>query len=102
MKVSPSLPQHQRMYVRVVSQVIFSVAGQDVFRKLQERVLKWAFDPKRNVRGIPDGAWAGETFEIDTDSSEYAAAIELEDPSYWAFRCRQSLWDTANRIWTTE
>ena len=90
------------MYVRVVSQVIFSVVGQNVFRELQERVLKWSFAPKRYVRGIPDGAWDGETFEIDTDSSEYAAAIKLEDPTYWAFRCKQSLWDLANRIWTTD
>ena len=91
-----------RVYTRIISQLILTAKGPDIFRELQERVLKWAFDPKRNVTGIPDGAWEGDTFEIDTDRSEYAAAVRLIEPKYWAFRCRQSLWDLENRIWTTE
>ena len=92
----------ERVYTRIISQLILSAKGPDIFRELQERVLKWAFDPKRNVTGIPDGAWEGDTFEINTYYSEYAAAVRLIEPKYWAFRCKQSLWDPENRIWTTE
>jgi len=90
-----------RIYVRVVSQVSLTVTGENIFRELQERVLKWGFDPQRNLKGIPDGAWDGETFDIDADNSERAAAIKLDDPKYWAFRLSERLKDT-NRIWTTE
>ncbi len=87
--------------VNAVSQVSLTVSGDNIFRELQERVMKWAFAPERNLKGIPDGAWEGETFEIDAENSERAAAIKIEDPNYWAFRFSERLKDT-NRIWTTE
>ncbi|MEP1934516.1 MAG: hypothetical protein ABJN75_22875 [Hoeflea sp.] len=90
-----------RIFVRIASQISLVVNGEDIFRELQERVLKWAFDPSRNLKGIPDGAWDGESFEIDAEHSERAAAIKLDDPTYWAFLLRERLKDT-NRIWTTE
>ena len=100
--MATTLPLSGRVYVRIASQIILTAAGSSIFRELQERVLRWAFDPSRNIRNVPDGAWKGDTFEIDIDNSEYAAAVKLVDPKYWAFRCKQSLWDTENRIWTTE
>ena len=63
--------------------------------------MKWAFDPKRNLRNIPDHAWEGESFEINAENSERAEAIKLDDPKYWAFRFVERLKDH-NRIWTTE
>ncbi len=90
-----------RISVRLTSQISLTISGEMIFRRLQERVLKWAFDPKRNLRGIPDGAWEGETFEIDTDDSERVAAIKLDTPKYWAFRLSERLKDV-NRVWTTE
>ena len=63
--------------------------------------MKWAFAPERNIRGIPEDAWKGESFEIDAENSERAAAIKIENPKYWAFRFSERLKDT-NRIWTTE
>lgn len=91
----------QRIFVQIASQVALVVRGDDIFRELQKRVLKWGFDPGRNLRNIPDGAWEGETFEIDQDNSEQAEAIRLDAPRYWAFRLRERLKDTS-RIWTTE
>ncbi len=90
-----------KIFAQVSSQVSLEVSGENIFRELQERILKWAFDPKRNLKGIPDGAWDGESFEIDADNSEGAAAVKLDDPKYWAFRLRERLKDR-NRIWTTE
>lgn len=95
------MTSNNAIIVRAVSQVSLTVSGDNIFRELQERVMKWAFEPKRNLRGIPDSAWDGETFEIDAENSERAAAIKLEDPKYWAFRISERLKDT-NRIWTTE
>lgn len=91
----------RRIFVQISSQIGLVVRGNDIFRTLQERVLKWGFDPKRNLRNIPQGAWEGETFEIDQDNSEQAEAVRLGQPRYWAFRLRERLKDTS-RIWTTE
>ncbi|MEZ0000744.1 hypothetical protein [Sinorhizobium fredii] len=91
----------RRIFVQVVSQVGLVVRGDDIFRELQKRVLRWGFDPSRNLRNIPDGAWEGESFEIDQDNSEQAEAVRLDKPRYWAFRLRERLKDTS-RIWTTE
>lgn len=63
--------------------------------------MKWAFAPERNLRSIPNEAWTGETFEIDAENSERAAAIKINEPNYWAFRFSERLKDT-NRVWTTE
>ena len=92
-----------RIYVRVSSQISLAVCGESIFRGLQKRVLKWAFSPERNLGAIPEGAWDGETFVIDRENSERAAARKLENPKYWAFRLIERLKDKdANRIWTTE
>lgn len=90
-----------RIFVQIASQVGLVVRGTNIFRELQERVLKWGFAPDRNLRNIPDGAWDGNSFEIDQDNSEQAEAIKLDEPRYWAFRLRERLKDTS-RIWTTE
>ncbi|WP_136661241.1 hypothetical protein [Nitratireductor sp. XY-223] len=90
-----------RIFVWLSSQVSLEVSGENIFRTLQERILKWAFDPQRNLKGIPDGAWEGKSFEIDADNSEGAAAVALDDLKYYAFRLRERLKDR-NRIWTTE
>lgn len=91
----------QRITVRVVSQVALNVTGDKIFRVLQERVLKWLFEPERNVRSVPDGAWEGETFNIDVDHSEQVEAIKLVNPKYWGMRLSERLKDPG-RIWTTE
>lgn len=90
-----------RIFVLISSQVSLTVHGSGVFRELQERVMKWAFDQKRNLRGIPETAWKGESFEVNAENSEYAAAVKLDTPKYWAFKLRERLKDH-NRIWTTE
>lgn len=90
-----------RLFVKVSSQVGLTVCGDNIFPTLQERVMKWAFDPKRNVQGVPDEAWRGEAFEISTENSEQVEAVVLEEPRYWAFRLCERLKDTG-RIWTTE
>lgn len=87
--------------VRVVTQVTLQVTGDNIFRVVQERVLKWLFDPARNVRSIPDGAWEGNSFTIDVDHSEHVEAIKLDSPNYWALRLSERLKDPG-RIWTTE
>jgi hypothetical protein len=87
--------------VRVVSQVTLQVTGENIFRVVQERVLKWLFDRDRNVRSIPDGAWEGKSFTIDVDHSEQVEAIKLDHPNYWALRLSERLKDPG-RIWTTE
>lgn len=91
----------QRIFVRVVSQVGLNIVGEDIFRGVQERVLKWLFDPSRNVRPIPNGAWEGSSFAVDTEYSEQAEAITLDQPNYWALRFSERLKDPG-RIWTTE
>lgn len=91
----------QRIFVQIASQIALVVRGENIFRELQERVLKWGFDSSRNLRNIPDGAWDGDSFEIDQDNSEQAEAIKLDEPRYWAFRLRERLKDTS-RVWTTE
>lgn len=91
----------QRIFVQIASQITLVVRGTNIFRELQERVMKWGFDPARNLRNIPDGAWRGDSFEIDQDNSEQAEAVKLDTPKYWAFRLRERLKDTS-RIWTTE
>lgn len=91
----------QRIFVQIASQITLGVRGTNIFRELQERVMKWGFDPQRNLRNIPDGAWRGDSFEIDQDNSEQAEAVKLDAPKYWAFRLRERLKDTS-RIWTTE
>ena len=96
-----TLDAERRIFVQIASQVSLVVHGDRIFRSLQERVLKWAFNPDRNVRNIPEGAWEGKSFEIDQDNSEQAEGISLDTPRYWAFRLRERLKDTS-RIWTTE
>ena len=93
---------NNQIYVRVSSQVHLTVTGDNIFRDLQKRVMKWAFAPERNIRSIPDGAWEGETFEVDTENSERASAIKLKKPRYWAFQIRERLRDKDRRVWTTE
>ena len=102
LSIQPNTPSFiaNRIFVQIASQVSLRVTG-DVFRELQTRVLKWGFDPTRNLRGIPDGAWDGESFEIDSDNSERAEGIKIDSPKYWAFRLSERLKDTS-RIWTTE
>ena len=91
----------QRIFVQIAFQITLVVRGENIFRELQERVMKWGFAPERNLRNIPDGAWRGDSFEIDQDNSEHAEAVKLESPKYWAFRLRERLKD-ASRVWTTE
>ncbi len=90
---------NERIFVRVASQVSLSIRGDNIFRVVQERILKWVFS--RNVRRPPDGAWAGHSFEIDADNSERVSAIALEEPKYWALRLSERLKDPG-RIWSTE
>lgn len=90
-----------RIFVRLVSQVSLTITGADIFREVQERALKWLFDKKRNLRGIPPGAWEGESFEIDSDFSEKVAAIKIDEPKYWTARLSEHLKDPG-RIWITE
>ena len=52
----------QRIFVQIASQVGLVVRGSDIFRELQKRVLRWGFDPGRNLRNIPSGAWDGDAF----------------------------------------
>lgn len=91
----------QRIYVRLVSQVSLTVTGDNIFREVQERALKWLFDKKRGLRGVPQGAWQGESFEIDSDISEKVSAIRLDTPKYWTVRLSEHLKDPG-RIWITE
>lgn len=91
----------QRIYVRLVSQVSLTVSGENIFREVQERALRWLFDKKRGLHGIPDGAWQGESFEIDSDISEKVSAIRLDPPKYWTVRLNEHLKDPG-RIWITE
>lgn len=97
----PQQHAEQRIFVQVASQVGLVVRGEGIFREVQKRVLKWGFDPSRNLRNIPDSAWQGDTFEIDQDNSEHAEAVRLDSPKYWAFRLKERLKDTS-RVWTTE
>lgn len=105
MTVRPSslelFSDENRISASIASQVSFSVTGKSSFRDAQERILKWAFNPERNVKSVPPEAWQGNSFEIDADHSERAAAVKLDDPPYWAFRLSERLKDT-NRIWSTE
>jgi len=90
-----------KIFARLWSQVSLEVRGDNVFRNLQKRVLKWAFDPERNLKSIPQSAWDGKSFEIDAADSERAEAVAIDDPKYWAFRCSERLKDR-NRVWITE
>lgn len=96
-----SYPDENRISAAIASQVSFSIVAPNSFRSAQERILKWAFNPDRNVKSVPPEAWEGNSFEIDADHSESAAAVKLNDPQYWAFRLRERLKD-ASRIWSTE
>lgn len=90
-----------RIFVQTSSQIRLAVTGEGIFRVLQERVLRWAFTPDRNLRTIPEAAWQGDSFEIDEEHSEQAEAVNLKEPRYWAFRLRERLKDPS-RTWTTE
>lgn len=100
-KIRDDARADQRIFVRVVSQVALNISGEDIFRIVQQRVLKWLFDRDRNVRPIPNGAWEGESFFVDTDNSEHVDAIRLDEPKYWGLRFSERLKDPG-RIWTTE
>ncbi len=90
-----------RIFVQTSSQVSLAVGGANIFRVLQERVLRWAFTPERNLRTIPQAAWQGDSFEVDEEHSEQAEAVNLTEAGYWAFRLRERLKDPS-RTWTTE
>jgi hypothetical protein len=90
-----------RIFVQTSSQISLAVRGDNIFRVLQERVLRWAFTPERNLRTIPQDAWHGNSFEIDDERSEQAEAVKLTEAGYWAFRLRERLKDPS-RTWTTE
>lgn len=92
----PSIVNHP------ISASLLVVKGENVYRLLQERIMKWAFTRERGVKNIPEEAWKGETFEIDTDYSEFAGAIKIDEPKYWAFRLREQLKDSQNRVWITD
>lgn len=104
-RTSPIAPaaerDNQRIFVRVVSQAALNITGDDIFRTVQKRVLKWLFEPERNVRPVPPGAWEGESFTVDSDNSEHVDAIRLDEPKYWGLRFSERLKDPG-RIWTTE
>jgi hypothetical protein len=90
-----------RIFVQTSSQISLAVRGDNIFRVLQGRVLRWAFTPERNLPTIPQDAWQGNSFEIDDERSEQAEAVKLTEAGYWAFRLRERLKDPS-RTWTTE
>ena len=40
----------RRIFVQVASQVGLTARGDNIFRELQKRVLRWGFDPSRDGR----------------------------------------------------
>jgi len=89
--------------VQSVSQVILEIRREhetDVFATARNIVINWVKD--RAGRPLPPQAWKGEGFELEEIGSQRTAAVNIDQPRYWAARLDDSDKEVPQRSWVTE
>ena len=89
--------------IRPVSQVVLELRGESseaVFRIAQQHVLKWI--ENRAGKPLPQDAWDGKSFRMEDVGTQFAAAVSLDIPQYWAARLDDDDKSIARRTWVTE
>jgi hypothetical protein len=89
--------------IRPVCQIEIAVGGRDknaVFAGCQTAVLKWM--GARSGRPLPLDAWKGNSFQLEDVGAQFAAAVALEEPRYWAARLDDADRSLPRRTWVTE
>ena len=103
----PHLRRRSFAKIRPVSQVCFVVPCGGVeggvaqaFENVRGEILKWASN--RAGRLLPDEAWQGDSFELESVGGQPVEATHLEDPVYYALRMDDADKNVPRRHWKTE
>lgn len=91
-----------RPEVRLVCQVTAQLAGpvpRDSFTSARKAVLDW-LKRAQNIQAIPESAWKGEAFEVDSAEGRPVVAETLEN--VWAVLYDNPDASVPGRIWRTE
>ena len=91
--------------VRLVSQVVLRLPrnlGVSAFEKTRDIALRWIQD--RASGQLPEEAWKGQSFNLDTIGARRAEAVAISDPEirYWKSRLDTDDERVPSRDWTTE
>ena len=91
--------------VRLVSQVVLRLPrnrGISAFEKTRDIALGWIRD--RASGQLPDEAWKGQSFNLDTIGARRTEAVAISDPEirYWRSRLDTDDEKVPSRDWTTE
>ena len=91
--------------VRLVSQVVLRLPrnrGISAFEKMRDIALRWIRD--RASGQLPDEAWKGQSFNLDTIGARRTEAVAISDPEirYWRSRLDTDDEKVPSRDWTTE
>jgi hypothetical protein len=100
--LAATLRQRQAL-VHNVSQVSLVLRGNSIselFNRNQKIILRWM--EKRAGRYLPEGAWSGETFELEEVGAQRTSAISIPEAGYWAARIDDADKTVPQRTWTTE
>ena len=104
-QLQPHRRQLRQRYASVVpvSQVSLKIQAQpksDRLVEMRNSILGWMSN--RVGKPLPQGAWSGESFEIDEVGAQRAAAVMLDEPQYWAARLDDADKEVPQRTWVTE
>jgi hypothetical protein len=71
-----------------------------IFQDCRGVILDWI--NKKTGRPLPKHAWEGETFQLEEVGAQFAAAVAIENPKYWAARVDDADKEVPRRSWITE
>lgn len=90
----------EREILRVVGNIP-SDPERDLFERARKEVLKWA--SKRAGGTLPQGAWDGEAFEMQSPGRPTTCeTVETDGGNIWSIRGDDLDKDVAGRVWSTE
>jgi hypothetical protein len=95
--------RQRRATVRPISQVLLTLRSPkdiDGFAATRKACLQWL--SYRAGRPLPQGAWAGATFELEDVGAQRVGAVGIDSPKYWAARLDDADKNVAQRTWVTE
>src|SRR5262249_53684986 len=73
--------------IRPVSQINLTLHGNEPANVLDQarlRILRWV--SARSGRPLPKEAWTGSSFQLEEIGAQFASAVSLDTPRYWAAR----------------
>jgi hypothetical protein len=89
--------------IRTVNQLELEISGSSselLFDACREIILHWI--NSRSGRPLPRHAWDGMSFQLEDIGAQFAAAIALKEPKFWAARLDDADRNVPRRSWITE